>query len=149
MPKDPNIQFLPLIEEVFDSVFKEYGFEIQGDIGWVENEDVVTIKKNDIALIFHLGRAQLFYSCSLGIKLSGELAEKATSNLDYRGLGVTAIAKCLDASYKQSLKKAQTKEELKELLENNKEVLLKYCKDILLGDVSVWQSLVDCITDKN
>jgi hypothetical protein len=107
-------------------VFKEYRFELQGEAVWVENEDVVIARKGDLELLFHLGRSQLFYYCSLGIRLSGELAIKATPNSRYYSLGVAAIAKCLEPGYKRSPKAAQTNAELKELLEIEKADLLNY-----------------------
>ena len=61
----------------------------------------------------------------------------------YRNLGVSVIAKCLDPDYKLSRKSPQTSEEVKQAFENRKEDLLKYCKGILSGDVSIWPTVVD------
>jgi len=132
-------QFFLTINEIFDSVIRDYGFEI-----YEENERLVIAKKDGCELIFRL-EAALY--CSLGIKLSGELAQKATSDpyYRYRELGVSAIAKCLDPSYKRPFKRTETEEDLKDVLERHKEELLKYCRNILLGDVSSWQRVVDCL----
>jgi hypothetical protein len=101
-------------------------------------EYIVTAKKGDIELNFYLGLSQLLYYCSVGIKLSGELGERATPDPKARNIGVSAIAECLDPEYKLSKKASQTSEEVSQTFENRKEDLLKYCKDILSGDVSIW-----------
>jgi len=85
---------------------------------------------------------------SLEIRLSGKLGKKATSDPSYRHLGVAAIAKCLDPSYVRPVRKATNywaEEDLREIAEGHKEELLKYCGAILLGDVSSWQEVVDCL----
>jgi hypothetical protein len=147
MPKETDIDFLSIIKEVFDPVFKDYGFVLSNEMKWDgQGEDSVTASKDSIDLVFYVGVSQLFYYCSVGIKLSGELAEKATSRVGYRGLGVAAIAEALDPSYKQRRKAAQTKEEVREMFEAEKEDLLKYCSDILSGDVSSWSRIVKSIT---
>jgi hypothetical protein len=149
MPKDPNIDLLPIIKEVFDSVFKDYGFELKNEAIWDgRGENVITASKGDIDLNFYLGTSPMFYYCSVGIKLSGDIAEKATSHVKYRSMGVSAIAKELDPNYKRPSKGAQTKEEVKELFEAEKADLLKYCKDILLGDVSSWSRIADQMAEK-
>jgi hypothetical protein len=148
------IQFLRcksrVIKEGFDSVFRDYGFELQGDLvlsGGGEN--IITASKGGIDLLFYLGASPLFYYCNISIKLSGDIAEKATSNLGYRHLSVSSVARCLDPNYKRPSKGAQTKEEVIGLFEIEKEDLLKYCKDILLGDVSFWSSIVACMIEEN
>jgi hypothetical protein len=143
MPKDPNIHFLKPIIDVFDSVFRDYGFKI-----YEENLDLVIAKKGDIELLFRLEATKMFYYFSLEIKLLGGLGEQATSDPSYRHLGVTAIAKCINPNYKISLKAAQTETELKEMMEIQKEELLDYCKGILLGDVSIWQRVVYSLNAK-
>lgn len=132
-------QFFLTIQEIYESVFRDYGFEIHE-----EKDNLVIATKPDCELIFRLERALY---CSLGIKLSGQLAQKATSDpyYRYRELGVSAIAKCLDPYYKRPFKRTETEEDLKDVLEGHKEELLKYCKNILLGDVSSWQQVVDCL----
>ncbi len=144
MPKESNIELLPIIKDVFDSVFRDYGFKLQNEAIWDgQGENVITASKGDIALNFYLGTSQLFYYCSAGIELSGNIGEKATSHLKYRNLGVSAIAKALDPNFKRPPKGAQTKKEVIELFEIEKDNLLKYCKDILLGDVSSWSRIAD------
>lgn len=98
MPKATDIQFLKLIHDVFDSVFTKYGFSIQEEEIWFQPETVVFARKDEIALGFRLGSSRLFWYFSLEMELSGNLGEKATSDSHYRGLGVTAIAQCLDPS---------------------------------------------------
>jgi hypothetical protein len=144
MPKEPNIDLLPIIKEVFDSVFVDYGFELKSEAIWDgRGENVITASKGDMDLNFYLGTSPMFYYCSAGIKLSGNTAEKATPHVKYRSMGVSAIAKGLNPDYKRPTKGAQTKEDVKELFEAEKDDLLKYCKDILLGDVSSWSQIAD------
>ena len=143
MPKEKDIPFLSIIKETFGSVFEEYGFELQEEAVWTGmGEYIITAKNGDVALNFYLGLSQLFYLCSVGIKLSGELGERATPDSKYRNMGVSTIAECLDPEYKLSRKNPQTSEEVKQEFEDRKEDLLKYCKDILSGDVSVWPAII-------
>lgn len=144
MPKEKDIPFYSIIKETFGPVFEEYGFELQQDEAvWTGmGEYVITAKKTDIELNFYLGLSQLFYYCSVGIRLSGELGKKATSDPKYRGIGVSTIAECLDPEYKLSRKNPQTSEEVRKEFSSRKEDLLKYCKDILSGDVSVWPAII-------
>ncbi len=149
MPRENNIPFLPLIKEIFSSVFKDYGFNLQEVAIWNGmGEYVVTAQKDDIELNFYLGISQLFYYCDLGLKLSGELGERASTDPKYRSLDVSAIAECLDPAYKPPRKMPQTKEEVKQTFENQKAELLKYCKDVLSGDISIWPVVVKCL-EKN
>ena len=149
MPKEQDIPFLTIIQETFGSVFEDYGFELQGEAVWTGmGEYIITARKDDIELNFYLGISPLFYYCSVGIKLSGELGERATTDPKFRDLGVIVIAECLDPEYKLSRKSPQTSEEVKQDFENRKEDLLKYCKDILSGDVSIWSTVVKCLKEK-
>jgi hypothetical protein len=111
-------------------------------------EYIITAQKENIEINFYLGMSQLFYYCEIGLKLSGALGERATNDPKYRRLGVTAIAGCLDPDYKPSRKMPQTKEEVKQTFENCKEDLLKYCKDILSNDVSIWPLVVKFLKKK-
>ena len=147
MPKEKDIPFYSIIKETFGSVFEEYGFELQSEAIWTGmGEYIITAKKGDIELNFYLGLSPLFYLCSVGIRLSGELGERATTDPKARNLGVSTIAECLDPEYKSSRKSPQTSEEVRQTFENRKEDLLKYCKDILSGDVSVWSTVVNCLS---
>ena len=149
MSKEANIDFLPIIKEVFDPVFKQFGFVLDNEMEWDgRGEDSITASKDDMTLFFYVGITQFFYYCSVGIRLSGELAEKATSREGYRHLGVTAIAKGLDPSYTQREEAAQTREEVRAAFEAEKQDLLKYCSDILSGDVSSWSRVVDPMAEE-
>ncbi len=149
MPKEKVILFLPIIKETFGSVFEEYGFELQDKAVWTGmGEYIITARKTDIELNFYLGVSQLFYYCSVGIRLSGKLGRRATTDQKLRELGVSVIAECLDPEYKRSRKSPQTSEEVRHQFESRKEDLLKYCKDILLGDVSIWPRVVRCLKKK-
>ena len=149
MSKDQDLQFVQSVKEVFDSVFKEYGFEFQNDAIWNgKGEYTVKASKTDLELIYYLGLTPTFYLFSLGINLLGQLAEKATLNKHYHSIGVTAIAKCLDKDYKYSPSRIQTKEELIEALKKEKVDLLKYCQGVLSGDVSTWSEVVNCLEEQ-
>jgi hypothetical protein len=149
MPREQDIPFLTIIQETFGSVFEKYSFELQGEAKWSGmGEYILTAKKDDIELNFYLGVSQLFYYCSVGIRVSGKVGEKATTDPKFRNMGVSVIAKCLDPDYKPSTKSPQTSEEVKQDFENRKEDLLKYCKDILSGDVSIWKTVVKCLKEK-
>jgi hypothetical protein len=145
MSKDSNIQFTKLIYEVFSSTLQDYDLNVIE-----EHKNLVIAKKGDVDLIFRLEAAPLFYYFGLEIKLSGELGEKATSDVSLRHLSVDVIANCLDANYKPYPKAAQTEEDLRARLERDKKELLeKYCKSILLGDVSFWPRVVSCLREKS
>jgi len=147
MPKENDIPFYSIINETFSSVFEEYGFELEQDEAvWTgAGEYIITAQKGDIALNFYLGLSQLFYYCSIGIKLSGELGKRATPDAKYRNLGVSTIAECLDPEYKLSRKSPQTSDEVTQKFEDPRKDLLKYCKNILSGDMSSWSALVKCL----
>ncbi len=141
MPKDKNIRCFKLISDVFGSFLLEYKFEI-----YEESRKMIIARKGDIELLFRLEETYLFYDVSVEIRLSGKTGESATSNPSCRHLGIDAIAKCVNPDHKMFLKKAQTENELREILDVNKEVLLKYCKDILSGDISMWQNIANCLS---
>jgi hypothetical protein len=148
MPREKDIPFLTIIQETFGSVFEDYGFELQGEAIWTGmGEYIITAKKGDIALNFYLGMSQLFYYCSVGIELSGDVGERATIDPEFRDIGISVIAECLDPEYKISRKNPQTSEEVKQDFKNRKEDLLTYCKDILSGDVSIWPTVVKCLKE--
>jgi len=149
MPKEKDVPFLPIIKETFGSIFEEYGFELQDEVVWTGmGEYIITARKADIELNFYLGMSRLFYYCSVGISLSGKLGRRATFDTKLRELSVSLIAECLDPEYKRSRKSPQTSEEVKQQFENRKEDLLKYCKDILSGDVSIWPTVIRCLKKK-
>ncbi len=139
MPKDPNIDFVSIIKEVFSSVFNDYGFVLNDKASWDgRGENTIKASKGDVDINFYIGVSQLFYYCSAGIKLSGETGEKATPHVKYRSMGISAIAKGMDSNYKSSNRAAQTAEEVKKAFEAERDDMVRYCKNILLGDVSSW-----------
>ena len=114
MPKEKDISFLSIIIETFGPVFEDYGFEFPNQAKWNDSgEYVVTTQKGDVALNFYLGVSPHLYYCSTGIKLSGELGERATSDPKFRNMGVSTIAECLDPEYQPSRGSAQTSEEVR------------------------------------
>ena len=149
MPKDPNIDFLSIVKEVFSSVFSDYGFALTDKADWDgRGESTITASKGDIDINFYVGVSQLFYYCSAGIKLSGETGEKATPHVKSRSLGISAIAKGIDPTYKSNNRAAQTAEEVKKAFEAERDDMIKYCKDILLGDVSSWTSVANQLAEE-
>ena len=148
MPKDPNIDFLSIIKEVFSSVFNDYSFVLNDKAGWDgRGENTITASKGDIDINFYIGISQLFYYCSAGIKLSGEIGERATAHAKYRSMGISAIAKGMDPNYKSNNRGAQTAEEVKKAFEEERDDMIKYCKNILLGDVSSWSPIANQLAD--
>ena len=149
MPKEKDIPYLEIIKETFGPVFEDFGFELQKEVVWTGmGEYIITARKTDIEMNFYLGVSQLFYYCSVGIRLSGKLGKRATGDPKFRNLGVSTIAKYLDPGNNPSRKNPQTSEEVKKQFESRKEELLKYCNGILLGDVSVWSTVVKCLKNK-
>ncbi len=139
MTKDSNIDFLSIVKEVFSSVFSDYGFVLKNEVIWDgQGDNRITASKEDIDIVFYIAVSQMFYYCGAAIKLSGITGEKATSHENYREMSISAIAKGLDPNYEKIRKGAQTKEEVKAIFETEKNTLLKYCRDILLSDVSSW-----------
>ncbi len=146
MPREENIPFLSVIQEIFGPVFADYGFALREETLWNgAGEYVVSAQKGEIALNFYLGTSQLFYYCDVGLELSGKLGAKATADSKYRRIGVSVIARCLDPNYKPSRKMPQTKDEVKLAFEKCKQDLLNYCEGVLSGDVSIWPAVVRCL----
>ena len=133
-------QFSKLVHEVFSSTIQNLGFELHE-----ENENLLFARKGDIQLIFRLEVAYHTYLFSLEIKLLGKSGERATSDSYYRHLSVTTIAKYSDPEYKVSIKGSSTEEELKKMIETQREELLNYCKTIIEGDISLWSKIADVL----
>ena len=143
MFKNSEIQFLESIKKVFEPVFHEYGFELQDEVVWNgAGEDQVRARKDDITLVYFLGHTRQFYLCSLSIFLSGQLAEKTTPFRHYHHMAVTSIAHYLDKDFQFTGIQVYTNEDLIRALEQEKEVLLKYCREILSGDLSIWPEVI-------
>ena len=145
MPREKGIQFLPLVKEVYNPVFRDFGFEIQEEAEWDgHGEYTVIASKGEMSLVFYLGLVPLFYYFDIGIKLSGSLAKKLTSDLYHQkhSIGMMAIANHLNSDYKPQKRGNQTKEELINAMEKRKEDLLQYCSDILAGDISILSDVV-------
>jgi hypothetical protein len=143
MYKNPEVQFLESIRKVFEPVFHEYGFELQDEVVWNgAGEDTVTASKGDISLVYFFGHTQRFYLCSSSIFLSGQLAERTTPIQHYHHMAVTTIAHYLDKDFQFTGIHVYTNEDLIRALEQENEILLKYGKDILSGDLSLWTEVV-------
>jgi hypothetical protein len=143
MPKEYIDDFPGLIDDVYGPILQEFDFQLVE-----ENNYLVRAQKEGIELIFSLESTYLFHDLSLEIRLFDKLGEMATSVMEYRHLGVTTIAECLDPDFKDRIKKAQTKEEIKEILVKDKITLLKYCQEFLASDVSSWSKVVESLERK-
>ena len=139
MPKDPDISFSRIVYEVFDPIIKEYDLA-----NHQKSDQLIVFSKDNIQLLCRLEAIPLFYYFSLEIRLLGELAHQVASEADskYHHLGVSTIAGCLDPAYKSPLRGAQTEDELRELVTTARDELQKYCRDILLYDVSSWHKVI-------
>jgi hypothetical protein len=143
MFKNPDIRFLESVKKVFEPVFQEYGFELGENVVWNgAGEDEVRAGKNDITLVYFLGHTSRFYLCSSSIFLSGQLAENITPFRYYRHMAVTQIAHYLDKDFHFTGIDVYGNEDLVRALEQEKEILLKYCRDILSGDLSIWPEVI-------
>jgi len=150
MIENPDVQFLHSIREVFGSVFNDYEFELQNEAVWDgHGEYTVTASKGEIELKFYLGLARPIYLCDLWVKLSGTLAYKATPDKHRHNICVASIASYLDSDYKRPRQEIKNEKDLASELEREKEDLLKYCKDILLGDVAVWSDVVNYLAKES
>lgn len=149
MLKDSGLKLLLAVQEIFAPVFEECGFELQPGEGKIEYQTSVVAKKGDIELAFYLEVTYKFYLCSIGIRLTGELGEKVSSDARYREIGASVIAEQLNPGYKSPTKHIRTKDDLYRTLETDKAELLKYCKDILMGDITSWQYALKSILDES
>lgn len=149
MPREKNIPFRTIIEKIYDPVFKDYGFEIQGNPTSSGNgEYKISAQSKNIELNFYLGTSRRFYYCDVTIKLSGELKEKVRGNFGEGGLSVVTIATCLDPDFKVSKKASRTNEEVIEKFHTRKDTLLKYCRGILSGELSDWLKVATCLEEQ-
>ena len=149
MPKDSDLKLLPAVQKIFGPVFEECGFELRPGESKIEYQTSVVAKKGDIELAFYLEVTYKFYLCSIGIRLTGELGEKVSSDPCYREIGASVIAEQLNPGYESPTKHIQTRDDLYRALEVDKAELLKYCKDILMGDITPWQYALKSILDES
>lgn len=149
MSKDKELQFLQSVSETFDSIFKKYAFEFQNESIWNNRGRYHAARavKGDIELIFYLAELPQYCNFSLEISVSGKSAEKVIRRT-FRNINIGAIAGRIDPNYHQPHMEIRTKQDLKEALETEKECLLKYCEDILLGDVSIWLNVVNSYVEE-
>lgn len=138
-----NGQFIKLIYEVFNNTIQGLGFKFQE-----ENKKLLYARKGDVQLIFRLETGYKFRLFSLEIRLLGELGERATSKPYYRNLAVSTIAKFTDPDYKISSEITSTEDELRKVMETQKHSLLKYCNEMLHGDITRWPRIVDLIIEE-
>lgn len=132
--------FQKKVPEIFSFVQEDYGFEFE-----IVSDYLINAKKGDVLLDLRFDRGVLF---SLGIEVTGNLAEFASPDPRYRKIGATVIAKCLDKEYKSNIKKIKNEEDLINQIMDRAWVLEKYCGNILAGDVSEWKYIIDCLRKK-
>lgn len=125
------------VPEIFDFVKDEYGFEFE-----VIDEYRMIARKEDMNLYFIFDREMLF---SVEIEVTGALGEKAIKNPNYRRLGISTMAECMQDGYKLKVRFIQNKNVLISEMKEEARVLKKYFEDILSGDVSDWKRIVDCL----
>ena len=149
MSKDHELDFLQLVSETFDSVFKKYAFRFQKESIWSSRGRYHTTSavKGDIELVFYLAEISEFCHLSIQIRVSGKSAEKVTSKT-FRNISIGEIARRIDPKYSHRDNEIRTKQDLKEALEAGKECLLRYCEGILLGDVSSWLNVVNAYIEE-
>ena len=129
--------FQEKVPEIFGFVKDEYGFEFE-----VIDEYRMIASKEDINLNFIFDREMLF---SVEIEVSGALGEKAIKNPNYRRLGASTMAECMKDGYQLKVRFIQDKNVLISEMKEETRVVREYCGDILSGDVSDWERIVDCL----
>jgi len=122
---------------IFSFLKDEFGFNFEK-----VNEYTVIGQKGDVVVHFVFDRGILF---SVGIEVKGELGEAAISETRYRKLGATAIARCLDKSYKPNVIKIKNEADMINQMRERASVLKKHCGKILEGNVSDWERIVNCL----
>ena len=123
--------------EIFAFVKNEYGFEFE-----LINDHFIIARKQDMNLHFIFDRGVIF---SVEIEVTGALGERAIQNPNYRVLGTSTMAECIDSGYKLKVKKIRNESDLLSEIQEEARVLRKYCDKILAGDVSDWKRIVDCL----
>lgn len=137
-------QFINLVREVYGSTMGELGFEFDE-----EDLQVLYARKGDIQLVFRLETGFKFRLFRLEIMLLGELGERATPRVDHRSLDVSTIAEFSDLGYEFVSRIPATESEFVEEMNIQKAELLKYCQDILDGDVTRWSQIVDSVIEES
>ena len=129
--------FQTKVPEIFSFLENELGYNFVKI-----NEYTLVGQKGDVNVHFIFDRGILF---SVGIEIKGELGKEAISEARYRKLGATAIARCIDKSYKPTIIQVKNENDLIEQMMDRASVLRNYCIKILKGDVSDWERIVNCL----
>lgn len=124
------------IFEVFAFVRDNYGFTFD-----TINDYLIVAKKGDMNLYFIFDKGILF---SVEIEVTGKLGEIAIKNPKYRRLGASTMAECI-SEYKLKVKTIRNENDLLSEMEEEARVLKDYCANILAGDVSDWERIVNCL----
>ena len=125
------------IFEVFAFVRDKYGFRFD-----TINDYLIVARKGDMNLYFIFDKGILF---SVEIEVTGKLGELAIKNPKYRRLGASTMAECINDKYKLKVKHIRNENDLLSEMEEEARVLKEYCGNILDGDVSDWERVVNCL----
>ena len=129
--------FQSKVPEIFSFVTDEFGFKFENI-----NKFLVVARKEGMNLYFIFDKGLLF---SVEIEVTGKLGDIAINNPKYRKLGASTMAECIDDEYKLKFKYIKNENDLLSEMEEEAKVLKKYCRNILAGDVSSWESIVNCL----
>jgi hypothetical protein len=125
------------IFEIFSFIRDEYGFDFE-----IIDDYLIIAKKQDMNLYFIFDRGLFF---SVEIEVTGNLGERAINNRKYRKLGASTMAECIDREYEVYVKQIKNEADLIKEMKEEARVLRKYCGNILSGDVSDWERIVNCL----
>jgi len=123
--------------EVFAFVQDKYGFKFDAI-----NDYMIMARKGDMNLYFIFDQGILF---SVEIEVTGKLGDIAIKNPKYRKLGASTMAECINDEYKLKVKRIKNEDDLLFEMEEEARVLREYCANILAGDVSDWERIVNCL----
>lgn len=130
-------KFQEQVPLIFSFVKDEYGFEFEKVTDYM-----IVGKKGDMNLYFRFDRGISF---GVAVEVVGSLGETAISSPKYRKLGASTMAECIDSGYKLRVKRIKKEDDLLERMNEEARVLRKYFGKILIGDVSEWEKIVECL----
>jgi hypothetical protein len=132
--------FQQKVPETFAFVKENYGFEFENI-----SDYLIVGRKQNMNIYFRFDRGISF---GVAIEVTGELGEKAIADPRYRRLGASTMAECIDKEYKLRVKRIKNKKDLLDRISEEARVLKKYFGEILNGDVSKWEQIVDCLLNQ-
>ena len=129
--------FLEKVPEIFSFVVNKYGFEFDN-----LDEYRIIARKENMNLYFILDRGIFF---SVEIEVTGSLGEEAIKDPKCRKMGASTMAECIDKNYHLQINTIRNENDLLSEMEEEARVLNKYCRNILSGDVSDWERIINCL----